>query len=124
MILVDTSIWIEFFKKNEPVFSNLKHLIENSEVLVHEIVFGELLQGCKNKAEEKFILDYWDNLNKITPGGSFIEAGKLSFENKYIDKGIGIIDSVLIAQVKIKKIKIWTLDKKIISNLTKSELYI
>ncbi|MCB1192524.1 MAG: PIN domain-containing protein [Leptospiraceae bacterium] len=123
MILVDTSIWIEFFKRKEPIFSELKDLIEGFEILVHEVVFGELLQGCKTKSEEIFILDYWENLNRITSNGSFIEAGKLSFENKYLDKGIGLIDSVLIAQVKKKKIKIWTLDKKITTILSKSEIY-
>ncbi|MDX1959489.1 MAG: PIN domain-containing protein [Leptospiraceae bacterium] len=123
MILVDTSIWIEFFKTKEPIFSELKELIESSEVIVHEIVFGELLQGCKSKSEETFILNYWENLNKIHSDGSFIEAGKLSFINKYYDKGIGLIDSVLIYQVKKKKIKLWTLDKKIINTLSKNELY-
>lgn len=124
MILVDTTIWIEFFKKKEPVFSELKDLIESSEILVHEIVFGELLQGCKTKSEENIILNYWENLNKVISNGSFIDAGILSFENKYFDKGIGLIDSVLISQVKNRKIKIWTLDKKIAATLNKNELYI
>ena len=123
MILIDTSVWIEFFRKKEPYFTELRELIESSEVLVHEIVFGELLQGCKSKSEEKFILDYWENLNKITSGGSFIEAGKLSFSHKLIDKGIGLIDSVLISQVKNRKVKIWTLDKKILKILNKNEIY-
>ena len=90
---------------------------------MHEIVFGELLQGCKNKTEVNFILEYWENLNTINFEGSFIEAGKLSYTNKYIDKGIGLIDSVLINQVKKHKLKIWTLDKKIIRILNKNEIY-
>jgi predicted nucleic acid-binding protein len=65
MILVDTSIWIEFFKKKEPIFAVLKNLLENSEVFVPEIVFGELLQGCKSKYEEGILLEYWQNLNKL-----------------------------------------------------------
>jgi predicted nucleic acid-binding protein len=56
MIVVDTSIWIEFFKKNEPVFSNLKELIETGSILGHEAIFGELLQGCLNVKELSFIL--------------------------------------------------------------------
>jgi predicted nucleic acid-binding protein len=54
MILVDTSIWIEFFKGNEPYFTKLKEIIESSDVLAHEVVFSELLQGCKNKTELNF----------------------------------------------------------------------
>ncbi|ABJ76686.1 PIN domain-containing protein [Leptospira borgpetersenii] len=123
MILVDTSVWIEFFRGNEPYFSELKELIESSEVLVHEVVFGELLQGCKNKNEVSFILEYWKNLNTLTSDGSFLSAGKLSFESKHIDKGIGLIDSVLINEVKSNKLRFWTLDKKILNVLDKKEIY-
>ncbi len=123
MILVDTSIWIEFFKKKEPIFTELKELIEASEVIVHEVIFAELLQGCKTKQEESLLLQYWENLSKLPIEGSFLEAGKLSFANKYIDKGIGLIDSVLINHVKKQKIKIWTLDKKISKALHKAEVY-
>ncbi|TGK01810.1 PIN domain-containing protein [Leptospira langatensis] len=123
MILVDTSVWIEFFRGNEPYFNELKELIESSEVIVHEVVFGELLQGCKNKNEVSFILEYWENLNTLTSEGSFLLAGKLSFENKHIDKGIGLIDSVLINEVRSKKLQLWTLDKKVLKVLDKKEIY-
>ncbi|TGK41171.1 PIN domain-containing protein [Leptospira andrefontaineae] len=123
MILVDTSVWIEFFRGNEPYFGELKELIESSEVIVHEVVFGELLQGCKNKTEVSFILEYWENLNTLTSDGSFLSAGKLSFESKRIDKGIGLIDSVLINEVRSKKLRLWTLDKRILKVLDKKEIY-
>ncbi|EKR16744.1 PIN domain-containing protein [Leptospira interrogans] len=123
MILVDTSVWIEFFRGNEPYYSELKELIESSEVLVHEVVFGELLQGCKNKNEVSFILEYWKNLNTLTSDGSFLSAGKLSFESKHIEKGIGLIDSVLINEVRSNKLRLWTLDKKILNVLDKKEIY-
>ncbi|OOV40222.1 pilus assembly protein [Leptospira kirschneri serovar Pomona] len=123
MILVDTSVWIEFFRGNEPYYSELKELIESSEVLVHEVIFGELLQGCKNKNEVSFILEYWKNLNTLTSDGSFLSAGKLSFESKHIDKGIGLIDSVLINEVRSNKLRLWTLDKKILNVLDKKEIY-
>lgn len=97
--------------------------IENSDVMVPEIVIAELLQGCKSKLEETFILKYWENLNRINSEGSLIEASRLSFQNKYLDKGIGLIDSVLITQVKKKKIKLWTLDKKIMNILSQNEIF-
>ncbi len=123
MILVDTSVWIEFFKGREPYFSDLKELIEESEVLVHDVIFGELLQGCKNKKEVNFILEYWESINKIDSPGSFLSAGKISFENKFLDLGICLIDSVLINFVKENKIQMWTLDKKIIKVLDKKEIF-
>ncbi|TGK10705.1 PIN domain-containing protein [Leptospira stimsonii] len=123
MILVDTSIWIEFFKKNEPYFSELKDLIESSEVLVHEVIFGELLQGCKSKSEVSFILEYWENLNTLSSDNSFLEAGKLSYEQKLKDKGVGLIDSVIINEAVKRNLKLWTLDKKILKVLNAKEIY-
>lgn len=123
MVIVDTSIWIEFFKRNEPYFSELKDLIESSEAIVHEVIFGELLQGCKNKSEVSFILEYWENLNTLTSENSFLEAGKLSYERRLKDKGIGLIDSVIINEAMKRNLKLWTLDKKILKVLNTKEIY-
>ncbi|EMY13092.1 PIN domain protein [Leptospira weilii str. Ecochallenge] len=123
MVLVDTSIWIEFFKRNEPYFSELRNLIESSEVIVHEVIFGELLQGCKSKSEVSFILEYWENLNTLTSENSFLEAGKLSYEQKLKDKGVGLIDFVIINEAINRNLKLWTLDKKILKILSAKDVY-
>ncbi|PJZ43812.1 PIN domain-containing protein [Leptospira brenneri] len=123
MILVDTSVWIEFFRGKEPYFSKLVQLIEASDIIAHEVVFGELLQGCKSKTEITFVLDYWESLNNILSNGTFIQAGKLSFENKHLENGIGIIDSILISETKQRNLKLWTLDKKILKVLPAQYIY-
>ncbi|TGK27541.1 PIN domain-containing protein [Leptospira gomenensis] len=123
MVLVDTSIWIEFFKRKEPYFSELRDLIESSEVIVHEVIFGELLQGCKSKLEVSFILEYWENLNTLTAENSFLEAGKLSYDQKLKDKGVGLIDSVIINEAMKRNLKLWTLDKKILKVLSPEKIF-
>ncbi|PKA10271.1 pilus assembly protein [Leptospira meyeri] len=123
MILVDTSVWIEFFRGKEPYFSKLVGLIEASDIIAHEVVFGELLQGCKSRTEVTFVLDYWESLNNILSNGTFIQAGKLSFEDKHLENGIGIIDSILISETKQRNLKLWTLDKKILKVLPAQYIY-
>lgn len=123
MILVDTSVWIEFFRGKEPFLSELITLIEASEVFAHEVVFGEILQGCKNKTELEFVLEYWESLNRIVSNGSFINAGSLSFEKKHFEHGIGLVDSILIYETKMRNYKLWTLDKKILKVLDVSYIY-
>jgi predicted nucleic acid-binding protein len=44
MILVDTSVWIEFLKARQPWLGEMTRLLEEQEVLAAEPVFGELLQ--------------------------------------------------------------------------------
>ena len=49
MIVVDTSIWIDFLKANEPIFTRMQVLLENGQVIANEYVFAELMQGAKEK---------------------------------------------------------------------------
>jgi predicted nucleic acid-binding protein len=49
VILIDTSIWIDFFRNNNPTLSNkVVELLENRSVIGISCVFGELLQGHEN----------------------------------------------------------------------------
>lgn len=123
MIIVDTSIWIEFFKNKKNVFSILNQELECQNVLAIECVFAELLQGAKNQREINIISEYWNNLPQIEESGLWIAAGQLSAKNKYFSKGIGLIDVFLIACTRKTKSKIWTLDKKLKSVLKVEEIY-
>lgn len=123
MILVDTSIWIEFFKTREPVFSELKDLIESGKILTHALIFAELFQGCKNKAEINLIMNYWENLQDIESNSGIIEAGIFSYEKKLISKGVGLIDAVIVSEARRRNAKVWSLDKKLLSLLSRSEYY-
>ena len=60
MIVVDTSIWIDFFRGKK---SPLHKLIENEEdIALTEIIITEILQGIKNDKDYKklkpFLLDF------------------------------------------------------------------
>jgi predicted nucleic acid-binding protein len=111
MIILDTSVWIEFLKKHEPYFSELAPLLEKKEILAVECVFGELAQGVKNNDEQTIILQYWKHLTKIEIEGIIIEAGIFSRENNLLDKGVGLLDTIILLHGIRTQSKIWTLDK-------------
>jgi predicted nucleic acid-binding protein len=123
MILVDTSIWIEFFKTNEPVFSEMKNLIESGKIITHSLIFAELFQGCKNKTEADLIFNYWENLHDNESSLGIIEAGIFAYEKKLISKGVGLIDAVIICEAKRRNAEVWSLDKKMLSLLNRSAYY-
>jgi rRNA-processing protein FCF1 len=112
-IIVDTSIWIDFLKNNRKIFSLMQKLLEKNRVLAVECIFGELLQGVKSKREKDIVIGYWKYLPKADGNNIWIDAGIYSSENKLLEKGIGLIDSVLIVLAVKNKLKIWTLDKKL-----------
>ena len=121
MIIIDTSIWIEFFKNNPEYQAAVKSLLEEQKVLAIECVFAELLQGAKNKREREILSSYWENLPKYECGDIWIDAGRFSSENKLVSKGIGLIDCVIVVSAKNSGSKIWSLDKKLNSILKKDE---
>jgi predicted nucleic acid-binding protein len=122
-VLVDTSVWIEFLRRNERYFFTVKGLLENRNVVALECVFGELLQGAKNQRESDVIISYWNNLPKITIDNLLIESGKYSSEHKLISKGIGLIDCAIIVSAKRLKAKIWSFDRKLLSILRSEDIF-
>ena len=121
MILIDTSVWIEFFKRQPSVFSTVTSLLESQSIIAAECVFGELLQGVKDSRERTVVLGYWDNLPKRAEAGIWIEAGLVSAEHKGVSKGVGLIDTFLICFARRHHMKIWTMDKKLMSVLKATE---
>lgn len=64
MILVDTSVWIEFFKGTNSVHQKALHeFIQNEEdISITEIIITEILQGIKSNHDytevKKYILEF------------------------------------------------------------------
>ncbi len=50
-LIVDTSVWIEFFRGQADYHDALLPLIEQGKVLALECIFGELLQGARGERE-------------------------------------------------------------------------
>lgn len=124
MIILDTSIWIEFLKRNPHYFSVVRQLLEDQEIIAVECIFGELLQGAKNKKENEIIKNYWENLPKAKHESLWIEAGEYSSENNLASKGVGLIDATIIIAAQRSNVQIWTLDKKLHFILGRDRQYI
>ncbi|MHB1442969.1 MAG: PIN domain-containing protein, partial [Candidatus Humimicrobiaceae bacterium] len=79
--------------------------------------------GIKNSSEQKVILSYWESLPKLNEAGIWVRAGTFSSENKLLNKGIGLIDCVIIILAKENNLRVWTLDKKLSDVLDKGLIY-
>lgn len=114
MILVDTSVWIEFLKQqNKEISRGLLVQLKQRNVLAASPVFGELLQGVRNSRERMIVETYWENLPKEDEREIFVKAGQLSSEHKLFAKGIGLIDCAILSLACKGRHSIWTLDKKL-----------
>lgn len=116
MIIPDTSIWIEYLKGKEPLHSELQKAIERNSVIALPWIFGEILQGARDKEEISIIDSYWHALNKPPHElctECWIAAGKESQKGKLHKRGIGLIDLAILSVAVSFKCKLWTLDKNL-----------
>lgn len=114
MIIADTSVWISFLKKDDDDLQLLlKSYLKKNRVYAISAVFGELLQGVKNKKERQLVEFFWEYLPKIDETGMFLKAGVISNENKLYAKGIGFTDCYILAAALDNQCELWTLDKKL-----------
>lgn len=122
-IILDSSVWFEYFKRNDPYFLEVQAQLNMLNIRIIDPVIGEILQGALNQNEVDFIREHIQYVPKIEIRNLFEKAGTYSFENKLIAKGIGLIDACLIyATIETNSI-LWTLDKKIINFLDDKYLY-
>jgi len=122
-IIADSSVWFEYFKRNDPYFRELQTYLNILGIKIIDPIIGEILQGALNQKEINFIKDHIQFVPKIEIKDLFEKAGEFSFENKLISKGIGLIDACLIVATIDTNSLLWTLDKKIINFLDKKYLY-
>ena len=108
MILVDSSVWIQHFKRDS---TSLRHGLENEEILIHPLILGELSLGnYKNRIE---ILDLLFFLPQVVVASSE-EVFTLVENKKLYGKGLGWIDVNLIASSLLTHCQIWSYDKTLI----------
>jgi len=109
MVLVDTSVWIDHFKKGNP---SLERLLIDMKVICHPFIIGEL--ACGNLKNRKEILSMLHSL----PEATVLEHDELLFfieRNKLMGIGIGLIDVHLIASAHLTQAPLWTMDKKLLN---------
>lgn len=120
MILADTSVWIDFLRKREPVHSRFSDELKRGQILSTPWIFAELIQGAKKGYEIGKILEFWEVISKPLPSqlsDIWIDAGKASHAKHLHTKGIGLIDAAIAQTAAALNIPLWTLDKALISIL-------
>ncbi len=111
-VLVDTSVWVSFFRRTEgSVSERLKQLLRGGSPVYTGVIATELIRGAKSKKELDTLDELFKSIEHIeTKEECFIDAGNLG--RLLLQKGItiGIVD-LLIAQIAIENnVFLFTLD--------------
>ena len=111
-ILADTSVWIEFFKKESEIGDKLSSLLAEGSVTICGIVIFELLQGIKSDKEKSIILNAISELPYIEMDSSLWQKSAM-LAASLRRKGITLpLSDVIIASIVLEhNLSIFTLDK-------------
>ena len=107
MVLVDSSVWINHFRKSDP---QLTRLLSQELVLTHPFIIGEL--ACGNLGNRKEIISLLCALPSVLKA---TDAELLFFidEHRVMGKGLGLIDIHLLASAKLAVCALWTDDLRL-----------
>lgn len=111
-VLVDTSAWIEFFRKKEPWFGAVSGLMDEKRVCCTGIILAELIQGAKSDKELEVLRDFRHVFEFLDESIDLWQAaGELSRALQRKGKSIGLSDCYLAVTARTHKVKLLTLDK-------------
>ncbi|AAS10694.1 MULTISPECIES: PIN domain-containing protein [Treponema] len=118
MVLVDTSVWIEYFRGNEQV-KNLNDLIDSNTLAINDLILTELLPFIIQKKENKLkkLLLNLDRIKMNIDWNGLIQMQTLNLQNG-INK-VGIPDLIIAQNAIQTNLHLYSLDKhfKLMSSL-------
>jgi predicted nucleic acid-binding protein len=106
-MLVDTSIWIEHFRRSHRA---LLDALERGDAECHDFVLGELACGTLPHREEVLVL--MRTLPRIA-AVTQDETMALVAERRLWGRGLGWVDVSLLAATLVARAQIWTLDRRL-----------
>ena len=124
MVLVDSSIWIEYFTGNDSVLP-LNELIDSNNLCINDLILAELLPSINHKNEN----DLKELLLAIEKIDMEIDWHQIiSMQTKNLRNGInkvGISDLIIIQNAIENDIELYTIDKhfNLMSKIHELKLY-
>ncbi|HEV3331914.1 MAG TPA: PIN domain-containing protein [Bryobacteraceae bacterium] len=107
MVLADTSVWIEHFRRGTP---RLADHLNDGLVVMHPFVSGEL--ACGNLKNRLVVLSDLQTLQEAKLASN-PEVLQLVESRKLWGRGLGWIDAHLLASAMLSNCRLWTLDKRL-----------
>lgn len=110
MILIDTSVWVHFFRGAARA-ADLAALLETNQVMLHPWILGELVLGGLDSRREAVIAD----LKRLpialrVPDEEVLELIQV---RRLTGRGIGWVDAHLLATVLVTGCGLWTFDGRL-----------
>ena len=122
MIICDSNIFIEIFRKNFFIRSELEK-IGHENVIVSDVIKAELFFGAKNKQELQSIKNYLNNYSSLTIQPEISEMALGFVENYCLSQKLKLPDALIAATAIYHNIELFTLNTKDFKFISNIKLY-
>jgi predicted nucleic acid-binding protein len=106
-VLVDTSVWVDHFRRRS---ARLSELLEAMQVWMHPFVIGEL--ACGSLARRSEVLSLLEALPQL-PLAEHGEVLAFIGAHRLHGRGLGWIDMHLLVSARLASLPVWTLDRRL-----------
>ena len=119
MVLVDTSVWIDFLSSSpKPASLKLPHLIEARQVVTSFVVLAEVLSGQMQDKTRNAIRDSFQSLGRVDADWNTMQTwdsvSQIAIEIRSRKLKVpGLVDRMLFYSARQHSALIWTYDLKL-----------
>ncbi len=112
-VLIDTCVWIDFFKfQTGPLGSEVTQLIDSNLAAITGVVIAELLQGLKTETESKRLERLLHSIHYLkTEERDWINAGQRSQQLRTKGVTLPLTDMLMATIAQRHAVAILTIDK-------------
>lgn len=122
MILCDTNIFIEIFRKNLFIRSELDK-IGHENIIIFDVIKAELFFGAKDKRELQSIKNYLNNYYSLTILPEISEMAVDFVENYCLSQKLSLPDALIAAATIYYNVELFTLNSKDFKFIPNLKLY-
>ena len=102
-ILADTSIWVDYLRNKDALIIDS---LRKGDVVTHDYIVGEIVLGGVSHEKLTMLMDI-----RRCRRANHEEVLHLIAERQLAGRGLGYVDTHLLAAALIGSLQLWTLDK-------------
>ncbi len=122
-VIIDTCLWIEFFRSKSELSDRVKALIRDKQVAGTGIILSELLQGARGEKERNVISTIFTSLEYIEMTRDlWIKTGSLAGKLRSLGKTIPLSDISIACCAMEKGYRVFTIDRHFL-DIPEAKLY-
>jgi hypothetical protein len=124
MVIVDTDVLVDVFRKYAPAVEWMAKTVAENEVVLPGYVVMELIQGCRNREEQEKMKKTIEEYAVVWPSEDTCNQAAELLAEHHLGTGMGIIDALIGQMAMDIGLSLHTCNKKHYENIPGLEVVV